>query len=58
MRGDENWTDVNEIEHQAWEAFGLAFDAWLTSLPPDSEVHDMDYLHEKVAAYWAAQDKP
>lgn len=23
MRGDKNWTTVNEIEHQAWEKFGM-----------------------------------
>jgi hypothetical protein len=52
MRGDEHWTAVNEIEHQAWELFRKEFDAWEASLPPDSEIHDMEYL-ERLDLFFA-----
>lgn len=42
MRGDKNWTRVNEIEHWAWEAYRAARDAWLSSLPDDCDAHYAD----------------
>jgi hypothetical protein len=56
MRGDVNWTGVNEIEYQGWRVFESDFCRWMDSLPADSEVHDMDFYHEQVAAYFSALD--
>jgi hypothetical protein len=53
MRGDKNWTHVNEIEHWAWESFSHALDGWVSALPPDSEVHYLDML-ERMDAFFAA----
>lgn len=50
MRGDKNWTAVNEIEHQAWSAYEAALDAWKTTLPDDHPVFDMDAA-EQCAAF-------
>jgi hypothetical protein len=53
MRGDKNWTAVNEIEHWAWEAYGHALNAWLATLPDDHEAHDMDPA-EQCSAFLGA----
>jgi hypothetical protein len=53
-RGDANWTEANEIEHQAWTAFDQDFKAWRDSLPEDHIVHYMDTL-EQFDAYWIAK---
>jgi len=54
MRGDANWTEVNEIEHQAWADFDRDFKTWRDSLPDDHVVHCMDTL-EAIDAYWVAK---
>jgi hypothetical protein len=53
MRGDKNWTAVNEIEHWAWEAFGHAFDAWLAALPEEHDAQFAEYL-EQIEMFFAA----
>jgi hypothetical protein len=55
MRGDKNWTAVNEIEAKAWDDFDAAFLAWERDVLSKSldDVCDMDLL-ERIEAFFAA----